>query len=598
MAATLHPPWTSAPRPVAASHPATVSPRHRLFRQDALFGVLALVFLLVRVFYGFIQRVDTDEPQHLHVAWGWTQGLLPYRDFFDNHTPLFGMLCAPLLRVVGERADVVVWMRLAMVPLYLVGLGCVYQVSRTLFTRRAARWTPLLAGLYPPFFYTATEFRADALWCVLWLAAVAVLVGGTATAATPRRALAAGLILGAALAVSLKTVLMLGALGLALGAVWALRGFVEGKFPWRRPLPALAAGVAGLVVVPGLIAAYFIARGAWTPLLACTVGHQDPTGGGATAGSHTWRPLVFLVALVAMTPVALALLHTGGRRGTRRALVFLTAGFYGALLVGFWPALTRQTFLPLYPLAAVSVVAAGWAWCRRLEMAWPWARRWSPWWLPGAVVLLELTVIFALEPPWLDHAQGCTRQIGAVLRVTNPGEFVMDAKGASVFRPRPYFPVLETFTRRQLRLGQRRDDIVERLVGTGTAVVVRADLTERSQEFVDANYLPIGSGVGVAGKWLPDPDPDGETRFEVALPARYVLVSGRGAPASGLLDGETYDGQPRALAVGSHRFRPLSAGTRDGGTPRLFWAQAHERGLLPVANWSVKYVHPDRRSGK
>ena len=37
--------------------------------------------------YVLHHRVNTDEPQHLHVAWSVAQGLLPYRDVFDNHSP-------------------------------------------------------------------------------------------------------------------------------------------------------------------------------------------------------------------------------------------------------------------------------------------------------------------------------------------------------------------------------------------------------------------------------------------------------------------------------------------------------------------------------
>lgn len=594
MATALLPP--STPESLAPAPSATSSLRRQLFWQDALFWSLALGFLLLRVGYAFIRRVDSDEPQHLHVAWGWTQGLLPYRDFFDNHTPLFGWLCAPLLRAVGERADAVLWMRLAMAPLYLVGLGCVYRISRNLFAPRAARWTPLLAGLFPLFFFVATEFRTDALWCVLWLAAVATLVGGQAT---PGRAFCAGLLLGAALGVSLKTVLMLGALGLALAGTFGLRAFVAGRFPpWRRSLPLLAAGMAGLVLIPGLIAAFFAAHGAWGPLLACTVGHNHPTAsvaaGGGDPGHTLQHRLIFLAALVGMGPVALALLRSDERRGTRRTLVFLTAGIYGALLVGFWPALTRQSYLPLYPLAAVPVVAAGWAGSRWLARTWRWTAL-SSWWLPGVVALVEMTFILVAEPPWINHAQGCVRQIGAVLRLTDPGDFVMDAKGASVFRPRPFFPVLETFTKRQIQAGLRRDDIAEQLVSTGTAVVIPVSLTDRSLAFIKANYLPVGAGVGVAGKHLPGLVPDGESRFEVSLPARYVLLSRRGTPLPGWLDGEADDGRPRFLAVGPHRFQPFRA---EDGKPMLFWAQAYERGFLPVATWSVKNVNSDGRTGK
>src|SRR5262245_12829610 len=72
--------------------------------------------LVVRIAYDLRLRVDTDEPQHLHVAWAWTQGLVPYRDVFDNHAPLFHMAMAPLAAALGERADLLIAMRFAMLP--------------------------------------------------------------------------------------------------------------------------------------------------------------------------------------------------------------------------------------------------------------------------------------------------------------------------------------------------------------------------------------------------------------------------------------------------------------------------------------------------
>ena len=111
-------------------------------------------------------------------------------------------------------------------------------------------------------------------------------------------------------------------------------------------------------------------------------------------------------------------------------------GFYATLLLGFWPTLTKQNFLPLHPPAAVLLVAAGWALIRRLGAWMGWSGL-TLWWLPGAVALLEVAVILFLHPPWDQQRSGAARQIGTVLRLTDPGQLVMDAKGASVFRPRP-----------------------------------------------------------------------------------------------------------------------------------------------------------------
>src|SRR6185369_11494597 len=68
-------------------------------------GVALSAAAVLRVVYAVHYRVDSDEPQHLHVAWGWSQGLMQYRDVFDNHAPLFHILFSPLVRAVGERPE-------------------------------------------------------------------------------------------------------------------------------------------------------------------------------------------------------------------------------------------------------------------------------------------------------------------------------------------------------------------------------------------------------------------------------------------------------------------------------------------------------------
>src|SRR5437762_12870858 len=87
---------------------------------------LAIVTAILRAIAFFHYRFDSDEPQHLHVAWGWTAGLLQYRDLFDNHAPLFHMATAPILRLVGERPDVLLYMRAPMLLLFAVVIWVTY----------------------------------------------------------------------------------------------------------------------------------------------------------------------------------------------------------------------------------------------------------------------------------------------------------------------------------------------------------------------------------------------------------------------------------------------------------------------------------------
>ena len=72
--------------------------------------VAAAIFTLILILHWFYLnrfRWDSDEPQHLHVVWAWANGLLPYRDVFDNHSPLFHWLCWPVFAWLAERPDIV-----------------------------------------------------------------------------------------------------------------------------------------------------------------------------------------------------------------------------------------------------------------------------------------------------------------------------------------------------------------------------------------------------------------------------------------------------------------------------------------------------------
>src|SRR5437763_1074090 len=123
----------------------------------------------LRLLYAAHFRLDSDEPQHLHVVWGWSQGQLPYRDFFDNHTPVFQAICAPVFAWFGPRADIVIPMRVALFPLFLGIVWIVARLGRELVSARAGWWAAALAALCPPYFLTSVEFRPDQLWTFLWM---------------------------------------------------------------------------------------------------------------------------------------------------------------------------------------------------------------------------------------------------------------------------------------------------------------------------------------------------------------------------------------------------------------------------------------------
>src|SRR6202046_3700924 len=168
----------------------------KLTRVEVGLGIaLFLVLLSLRWFYVTTQPWDSDEPQHLHIVWAWAGGLLPYKDVFDNHAPLFQALSAPLFSLLGERADIVAAMRWAMFPIAVVTLLTTYWIGRRLFSPPIGFWGTLLAASFPDLYAKFGEYRPDLLWAALWLVGLAILTRGKHD---PRRLFAAGIVVGSA----------------------------------------------------------------------------------------------------------------------------------------------------------------------------------------------------------------------------------------------------------------------------------------------------------------------------------------------------------------------------------------------------------------
>jgi len=560
-------------------------------------GAFVAAALLLRAVYAFRYRVDSDEPQHLHVAWGWAHGLVQYRDVFDNHMPLFHLVTAPLVRTLGERADIVLVMRLAMVPAYALVLWCTWRLGRRLYSPRAGCWAAVLTAWLPPFFLCSLEFRADDLWAPLWLLTLVIASEGTLSR---RRAFLAGLAAGAAVGTSMKTVLLLTTLAVAVVVALALQPGRD-RAARSRLGAAMALFALGLAIVPATIAGGFAAIGAWQPFVYGTIQHNLLPGIG------TWRrgPLRMLMFPAAVAAAALVAAVVARRTrdailARRRAVMLLVTAAYGAGLAGVWPLITREDYLPFYPMLAVSVAPALLALVprRRREHERGGGWRHAPWAVIAALTV-EIAALLHDTPPWVNDAAEQHAFVADVLQLTRPGDMVFDCKGESIFRPRPFYWAFERLTKTRLDRGLIADTIPETLVATATHVVVHDihDLSSRTRRFLDEHYLSVGR-LRVAGQPLPCAN-DAPGRFEVTIRGRYRMIPSVGAPTADAAPGmprETtvteIDGVPsddRFLAPGPHEFRTRSC---DHGM-LVVWAPALERGFVPRPHAAVASVLPE-----
>ncbi len=612
------PPERNLPGTPRECDPSGTPPRERgsseTPREHGLALALLLAAVVLRVLGVWEIRFNSDEPQHAHVVWGWTRGLLQYRDFFDNHAPLFHMAWAPLLAAFGESVRTLFWLRLTMLPLYLAALAVTYAIGKRLLSPRAALWGTVLTALLPPFFVKTVEFRTDVPWTLLWLAAFQVATGG---APGPARLFATGLLVGAAAAVSLKSSLLLVCLlGSALAAAaWRIsghggdrrehdrggdlaaiaQGHLSGAGRVLRAAAAGLAGLAGLAAIPTGVALYFWRRGALDALLAGAVRHN------LQVSQHGPAPLKRLLILAVGLPLLAVIARWSLRAGPppfarQRLLLALTTGSYLIAMEVLWPLITSQTYLPVEPLLCLLVAAAALPPTRatgdprrapapaalpardRSLARWPW--RLSP---GRAFLALALAVELFIDvlhgPVRGDHTAPATAIVAAALRLTGPDEAVFDDKGDAVFRRRAFFPVLEDITREAMAEGRIADTIPESILAAHAclATLDSRRLPPRGKRFLDANFLPVGA-VRVCGKWLPRPaspaPPYPALRFAVEIPARYAIVA-RGGQARGRLDGIAL-AAPLELAAGAHVFEPASPPPY-----ALLWAPAVEHGFSP-----------------
>lgn len=543
-------------------------------------SVLALTFLgaatLLRLPYTLHYRFNSDEPQHLHVVWAWTRGLLPYRDVFDNHSPLFHALMAPLLALIGERADALTIMRFAMIPFALLAIWLTYLIAVCVYGRRVAIWSAVLLGIHYEFFFKSIEFRSDNLWTVGWLATLAVIVSGPPSAG---RALATGALLGTNLCVSQKTLLMVGSLaGAAVLTVW-LSNRARRATQWARAGRLAGASVAGFVVAPLAVGGFFATQGAYGALVYGAFKHNILTGLGAW--HDEWRPVLLVAGLALTAWLAFSRVRSAGGDRLRllRVLIVLTTSIYVLSLETVWPLVTGQDYLPLFPLLAILIVSGLHRWERHLRERAPEGGTTTP--LAAATLLVallvELGVVVLKGPVWRDRASSQTALVADVLKITDRDDPVMDTKGETIFRTRPFPWVLETITIARLSRGLIPDTIAEDMVRAHCYVAVEDStrFPSRGRAFLNENFVSVGA-LRVAGRILHTPrGPRTPAEFEVAIPGRYAVVTLQGT-ATGTLDGATYSG-PRVLGVGPHEFVP----DRDESRLAVVWARAVERGLSP-----------------
>lgn len=462
-------------------------------------SIAAAATIVIRCWFIFAHRIDSDEPQHLHVAWLWSEGLIAYRDFFDNHFPLLHLLFAPVIALAPESAAVFPFMRFAIAPFAIGAAALLFAFAKPLFGTRVAARAAIVFSVLPPWLEKSVEFRNDTLWIFFWLAALALLV-------RPRGAawLLAGVAFSLSLLASVKAVPLILAHLLALAT---LR---------RRPRFSDAMSLAIGAAAPLLMTfAFFFAAGAIDEML------YDTLLFNATIPVPLGRRIAGATGFVILAPLTMLRWKHDGPAGH----LALLAVWYVMLLLGFWPVLAPRDFMPLVPLGAIAIALH---WRSTLVV-------------PVAVATLASIIETRM---WRTPVWPRAEFVETVARVTAPGEFVYDLKGDAIFRRRPVHTVYERVSRAHIANGTLPDDGPERIVARRCcAAIYDSDfIPERTRAFLARHFISDGP-LRVCGTEV-----RGDT-FTIAVPQIYAVIARD--PSRVRIDGEPYRG-PRRLRAGTH----------------------------------------------
>jgi len=128
-----------------------------------------------------IREFDPDEFQHLQIAWLIASGEIPYKSFFEHHTPLYHFVISPLLSNAalitdGNAAErMVIALRWIGVVLSVGILALTYLIAKMLAGRLQALFAVALTVSSLVFIKKAIEIRPDQLALLLLLVSTLTL---------------------------------------------------------------------------------------------------------------------------------------------------------------------------------------------------------------------------------------------------------------------------------------------------------------------------------------------------------------------------------------------------------------------------------------
>src|SRR5438270_321949 len=147
-------------------------------RATALLGGISLLSIAARLLQlQGLHPLVWDEIEFFRATDWVRQGLIPYRDFWEHHTPLQWLLFAPVTALTNSPGvSAILLMRWAQLPLWIIAFVLLRGWMRRAGISAFAAWTAITLVLCSSLFMLpAVEYRVDVLGSLIYIAAVIFL---------------------------------------------------------------------------------------------------------------------------------------------------------------------------------------------------------------------------------------------------------------------------------------------------------------------------------------------------------------------------------------------------------------------------------------
>ena len=155
-------------------------------------AVTAAAVRLVPLFW--LHPLGWDELEFYRATRWVSQGMLPFRDFWEHHTPLQWFVFAPVAKLIDSPGvAAIIAMRVAQIPLWIGTFAMMLIVMRRAGASAYARWGAVAIALSSSLLMTAAiEYRIDALGCFLYVAGLLLAMPRESIESSRKRMLLAG----------------------------------------------------------------------------------------------------------------------------------------------------------------------------------------------------------------------------------------------------------------------------------------------------------------------------------------------------------------------------------------------------------------------